>query len=527
MRAKTTKKKLQYHIERPPVVAVMGHVDHGKTSILDKIRETNVQAKEAGGITQNTRAHSVAFQGQKITFIDTPGHEAFSQMRSRGAKVTDIVLLVVAADDGVQPQTIESIRFAQEAKCPIIVAINKIDLPGVDAKKILNQLSQYNVLVEAYGGDVQVYEVSAHSGKGITELLEGILLQAEMMQIKTHNSLYGKAQAVVLESRLDNKLGPIALILVKAGIVEVGNYLVNTEEVSCVRALLDEFEKPSETVVESTPIWLVGVENIIPVGREIYFVESEKEGKNIMDSLRKDRQSKILVKDNEESELRPEGEATDLSLLSELMENEERNKEVKKLNLVVKADVQGTLEVILNELTKLNNEETEVKIIHSGTGAITRNDVLKAKNTRGLVIGFQVGIPTDLESIIRNERVIVRTYKVIYELINEIKDAMEGMLEPEEYEEEVARAKVKKIFPLSDGDLVAGCVVLSGNMIKGYQVWVERDGEEIGRGKITSLRKAKNEVKEAQKNTECGILIHPKVEIEEGDEIVQFKVIKN
>jgi translation initiation factor IF-2 len=518
-------------LQRPPIVAVMGHVDHGKTTLLDTIRDANVAAGEAGGITQNTRAHQITYNNQKLTFIDTPGHEAFSDMRSRGARITDFVLLVVAADDGVSDQTKESIKFAKESKTPIIVAVNKIDLPGANVDKIKNELAQNEVLVEEYGGDVQLYPVSALKKEGIKELLEGIILQAQIMEIAKTEIPGGIGHAVVLESRLDNKLGPIALVIMKSGNISVGQHAVSSKGTHSIRSILNEFQKPLLKAEEGDPVWIVGLNEVVETGNALTFFKTDDEAKKWF-KLNMGKVEEVVFAD-EIAQTAPveEGEVDELSLLASMLATKQKNDAIKKLNLVVKTDTQGTLEAVVKELQKLNTEEVEINILSKGTGAITRKDIVTAKAASGIVVGFQVEIPTDLEQIVKYEKVIVRTYKIIYELVDEIGDALEGLLEPEEEEEEIARAKVKQVFTLTNGQKVAGCEVTKGIVIKGYRVWVERGGEyEVGRGKITSLKQNKNEVKEVKKGIDCGILIEPQSEVanmEEGDEIVLYKIVKN
>lgn len=519
------KEKKQFDLVRPPVIAVMGHVDHGKTSILDAIRETKVQEGEVGGITQNTRAHVVKYKDYSLTFIDTPGHEAFSEMRSRGAKVTDIVLLVVAANDGVQPQTIESIKFAQENKVPIIIAVNKIDLPGADVAKIKNQLSQYGVLVEEYGGDVMLHEVSAMKKEGLDELLEGILLQSEILELKKKNPEKGVAYAVVLESTLNNKLGAVALVLLKSGKIDIGDFGVYEDDVFVVRAVLDEAQTNIKEASESEPVWLVGLNKVIETGKVIYFEKTEKKAKLISKELQSG--DNIIISEEELVDEEGEEVEDDLNILASMLAIEQAEEEIKKLNVVLRTDSQGTLEAVMSEIEGLNSEEVEVYFLKTEVGDVTRDDIIKAKAARGIVLGFQVNVPTDLEQIIKHEKVLVRTYQTIYDLTEEVAEAMEGMIEPEEIEEEIARAKIKQVFTLSDGTYVAGCGVLEGNVIKGYRIWVERNGEEIGRGRISSLKKKKDEVKEIHKGEECGIMIDPQLEVQEGDEIVLYKVVKN
>ncbi|MCA9386059.1 translation initiation factor IF-2, partial [Candidatus Dojkabacteria bacterium] len=446
--------KSTYNLSRPPIIAVMGHVDHGKTTLLDAVRDTNVQEGEAGGITQNTRAHDVVYDGQHMTFIDTPGHEAFSGMRSRGAHVTDIVLLVVAADDGIQPQTIESIKFAKKSKAPIVIAVNKSDLPGVELEKLKSQFAQHDVLVEEYGGDVQMFSVSAIKGDGLDELLEGLLLQAEISELEKKDPEFGHAQVITLESKTDDKLGSVALCLVQAGEIKTGDVLVFESQKITVRAILDEYQEALEVGTVSTPVWIVGLNEVSQTGSIGYAVESEKEAKAVQKAI---EQKEEEIAEEEDGE---EGEVDDLSILAGLLAQEQKDEDLKKLNVVVRTDSQGTLEVVEHELRSLNTDEVHVNILSSGTGAVTRKDVVTAKNAHGIVIGFQVPIPSDLTPIIQDEKVLVRIYSVIYELIEEVHDAMSGLLEPEEIEEEVATAKVKKVFELTNGDLVAGSVVV-------------------------------------------------------------------
>lgn len=525
---------------RIPVIAVMGHVDHGKTSILDAIRGTHVQEKEAGGITQNTRAHLVTTKnGQKLTFIDTPGHEAFSGMRSRGAKVTDIVMLVVAADDGVQPQTVESIKFAQEAKVPIVVAVNKMDLPGASTDKIIQELSSHNVLVEKFGGDVLIVEVSAKKKTGLDELLDTLLLQAEMLELKTTKLEFGKAYGVVLEATVSDKLGPAALVLIKAGSIEADDYMIWGEENGKIRKVLDENQVSIEKASEGMPVWIIGISKILKTGEKVLFMETEKESKEYLKGLKeKGEVEKVIVEDENvasEEEGTAEGGLSedDSALFAALLNQDDKKEDVKKLNVIVKTDTQGTLEAVTEQLNALSDAEVEVNIIESSTGDITMNEVELAKDARAIILGFQVGIADKVEKVAKREKVFFKTYKIIYELIDEVDSAMTSLVEPLEEEVEVARAKVKKVFVLSNGQKVAGSEVVKGLVLKGYAVYVERpvasnkkSAEEIGRGKITSLKQNKQEVREMKKGQECGILIQPEVDVQEGDEIVCYKVEK-
>lgn len=509
-------------LARTPVVAVMGHVDHGKTSLLDAIRGTDVQTGEVGGITQNTRAHQIEYNGQKITFIDTPGHEAFKDMRSRGAKVTDIVVLVVAADDGVQPQTKESIKFAKASKTPIIVAINKIDLPGAKSAKVKQELSQFDVLVEDFGGDVMVVEVSAKTGKNIDSLLESIILQAEVMEIKETKTVQGIAEAVVLESTLDKQRGPITLALVKSGEFEIGDYVIYPPgKYKSIRSLNNEFGKRVETAKEGDPIWIVGCDDVIATGEQILLENDMKKAIQLAKIF--DVPAKVV----EEVEAEIKEEIDGLAFLTQMLDEKEVTDSVKYLKIVLKTDTQGTLEAVKQKLEELGDDFVKVKVLQEGTGAITEKDVLRAKNTKGIVIGFQTEYPTSVEMIAKREKVLVRNYEIIYKLIEEVEAVLHSMLDPVEEIVEVARASVKQVFALSDGKKVAGCKVTKGLVIKGYKCFVLRGEEEIANGRIVSLKHLRNEVKEVKKEQECGIIMEPAVEFEVADEIVCYKVEKS
>lgn len=510
----------KFQLQRTPVVVVMGHVDHGKTTLLDKIRGTAVQASEVGGITQNTRAHQIAHNGHTITFIDTPGHEAFSSMRSRGARVTDIVLLVVAVDDGVQPQTKESINFAKEHNVPIIVAFNKIDLPGKDSTKLKKELSNAGVQLEEYGGDVMAVEVSALKGTGINELLDTILLVAEMSELKSDAPQNVKARLFVLESTLDKTRGPVALCIVKAGTVETGDYVVSAANSVKIRSLLDSEQKLLTKAMQSDPIWIIGLDEVHKAGTYLDIVASDKEAEALLKKYAQS-QSQTTAIIAEEG-----GEVSDLDLLASLLNTDQKEEEIKYINIILKTDMDGTLEAVKDQLLSLNDESVQVKIIREGTGNITEDDVLTAKDVKGIVIGFQVLVDAHVQSVAKKERVLVRTYDIIYTLIDEIADVMDGMLEPTEEEVEIARATVKKAFQLSNGQYIAGSVVDKGTFIKGVRVYVERAGERVHQGKITSLRVLKDEVKEVKKGSECGILIEPNATILEDDQIVSFKIEK-
>ncbi len=527
--AKKTKAETKTSVKfRTPIVTVMGHVDHGKTSLLDAIRGTTVTATEHGGITQNTRAHQIVTKaGNKITFIDTPGHEAFSAMRARGAEVTDFVLLVVAADDGIQPQTKESIEFAHASKVPIILVINKIDVAGVKPEKIKREIASYGVSVEEYGGDTMCFEVSATKKIGLEELVEGIELLAEVSELKPHASRAGTlAQAYVLESTMDKRLGHVELCILKAGELNVKAFGVSSEEYFRVRSYLDQNQQNTDVIMESDPFWVTGLKKSARTGDMQYFVSDEKSASKLQEEL----QSEAVVQETAAAET---SDANSL-LFKFIVQKQAEDKGVgqKILNVIVKASTQGTLEAVKNELKKLGDDEKTIRILSAETGEVTENDVKKAKAAGGIVISFQLPANNQVTKLARQDKVIMRNYEIIYEMVDELSGALEGLIEPPEAEVEVARARVKQVFTLTNGDMVAGCEVIKGTMLKGYQVYVERprlstkEGiAEIGRGKISSLRILKDEVKEAKKGQECGILISPVVtDIQSNDEIVAYKL---
>jgi len=518
-------------MQKTPVVAVMGHVDHGKTTLLDTIRGTRVAAGEHGGITQNTRAHQVVTKsGAKMTFIDTPGHEAFSSMRSRGAQVTDFVLLVVAADDAVQAQTKESIKFAKESNVPIVVAINKIDASGADIPKIKRELSSFGVLVEEFGGETLAFPVSALKNVGITEMIEGIQLLIEVNGLKAADLAANIAgEAFVMEAATDKRLGQVALCILKAGSLEGKVFGVYGGKYFKVRTLLDQSQKLVGKVEAGDPFWVTGLESAISTGEILQFVSDEKLAKNLAHEY-------VPVEAEVVTPAASENEEEDdiLAMLLTQRDAIREGTEQKILNVVVKASTQGTLEAVKHELLKLGDEDKKVRVIEAGTGEVTEADIIRASTSKGIVISFQSKLNPKLERLARNEKVIVRNYEIIYEMIDELTGALDGLIEPEDEEIEVARARVKKVFVLTDGSIVAGCEVVKGTMLKGYPVYVERPKDstadaiaEVGRGKIRALRYLKDEVREIKKGQECGILIEPApIGLAEGDEVVAYKVEK-
>jgi translation initiation factor IF-2 len=510
-------------INRNPIVAVMGHVDHGKTSFLDYIRGTKVAEKEAGGITQNTRAHEVTTpSGKKITFLDTPGHEAFSKMRERGANITDFVLLIIAADDGVQPQTKESIEFAKKDGVPIIVGLNKIDLPGIQTQKIKAELASYGVNIEEYGGDVLLFEISAKTGQGINDLLEGIELLYEMNPVKNYQLPQdAKGSAFILESSLDKKIGNVALCLLKAGELQGREYGASKEGTFRVRNYLDEAQKPMQTVTPGQPFWITGLRSTVTTGEIITFFENESDAKDYFQSISK---GDINVLGEQITEAEDDVESLFAQMLQKRMEDSDGTTS-KELNIVLKTATQGTLEAVRAQLENLSDEEVHVKILISGTGDVTEDEITRAKLAKAIIVTFQLPTPTSVINIARREKVLLRNYEVIYEMIDEVQEVLDSLGSPIEEEIEVARGKIKQVFVLSNGSVVLGCEIIKGNIVKGYRVWIERKGEILHRSKIAQLKILKNEVKEVKKGQECGIMIIDKIEgIQAGDEIVAYRV---
>ncbi|MBI2595198.1 translation initiation factor IF-2 [Candidatus Daviesbacteria bacterium] len=489
---------------RPPIVTILGHVDHGKTSLLDFIRKSSVAAKEHGGITQAIGAYQVKVKSQKskvksdeedtITFIDTPGHAAFEKMRSRGAKVADIAVLVVALDDGVMPQTVEAIKHIQEAKVSMIVALNKIDLPGIDIKvqteKIKKQLSDQKVLVEEYGGDVPVVPVSAKTGVGVDKLLEMILLVAELNEIK--GDPLALPVGVVIEANLDKFKGPIATILVRSGTLRKGDQIALGGVKSKIRGMFDFAGKPVDSAGPSTPVEVLGLEIVPEVGAALG--------------------EESRVKSQESSETR--------SLIDKL-----RQADTTTLNVVIKADKQGSLEAIEEALKGFNTGGEHVKVISSGTGGIMESDIKLAASTRSIVIGFNSIVVPTAQKIAENEHVLVRTYTIIYELIDELKQVVEEMLKVGAIEEVFGTAQIVAEFPYGKNERIAGCKVLDGNISKGPKARVVRGDKVIGEMKIKSIKKVKEEIVKVEKGDECGMIFEPQVDFQIGDLVQSFRTL--
>ncbi len=491
--------------ERAPVVCVMGHVDHGKTSILHAIRHTNVTKGEAGGITQAIGAYRVKANGKDITFLDTPGHEAFTAMRMRGAKSTDIAILVVAADDGVMPQTIEAINHAKAAGIDIIVAINKMDKPQANPDNVLNQLTQYELVPEAWGGDVICVPVSALTGMGIEDLLENVLLVAEVKELRANPNR--RARGLVIESKLDKGRGPVATVLVQNGTLHQGDYVIVGNAVGRVRAMIDDKGKPTKIAGPSVPVEIVGLDDVPQAGDELNGVEDERMARNLAEQ-RREKQRQEILSANARVNLD--------DLFSQISEG------VKTLNIIVKADVAGSAEAVKASLLKLSGEEVKVSVIHSAVGGITESDVMLATASNAIIVGFNVRPDKNaLDSAERN-KVDIRTHRIIYEIIDEVEAAMKGMLAPTYKEVILGHAEVRQTIRVPNVGTIAGCYILDGKITRQSEIRIVRDGIVIFEDKISSLRRFKDDVKEVNDGYECGVGLDKFNDIKEGDILEAF-----
>jgi translation initiation factor IF-2 len=497
-------------ISRPPVVTIMGHVDHGKTTLLDSIRESNLVGKESGGITQHIGAYRIFHDNRPITFIDTPGHEAFTQLRARGAKLTDIVVLVVAADDGVMPQTKEAINHAKDAGVPIMVVINKIDKKNADIDKSKQQLSKEDLLVEDWGGKTISVEVSAKEKTNLDELLEMILLLGDVIEIKANPSV--QAQGVVLEASLDAKKGAVATVIIQHGILSQGEAFICGTSYGKARALFDEKGKPLKKAEPSMPVEILGFSDV-PVAGDYFQVVSDLETAKQITQYRLSQVKKAEVP-------RPEH-----LTLDELFKKMEKG-EVKELPLIIKTDVHGSVEVLSDILPNLSTEQIKVKIVHSATGKITESDVLLARASNAIIIGYITKPDQKILDMAKEENVEIRTYKVIYELTKDIKEAISGMLEPVLKETYLGRAEVRRIFSISRVGVIAGCYVTDGTITRNSEARVLRNDEEVYKGRIASLKHLKENVTEVKKEYECGIRLEKFKEFQEGDIIEAFIIEK-
>jgi translation initiation factor IF-2 len=497
-------------IARPPVVTIMGHVDHGKTTLLDAIRESNLVGKESGGITQHIGAYRIFHSDRPITFIDTPGHEAFTQLRARGAQLTDIVVLVVAADDGIMPQTLEAINHAKDADVPIIVAINKIDKKNADIDKAKKQLSKEGLLVEDWGGKTISVEVSAKEKTNLDELLEMILLLGDVIEIKANPKV--QAQGVVLEARLDAQKGAVATVIIQHGILSQGEAFICGTSYGKVRALFDEKGKPLKKAELSMPVEVLGFSDV-PVAGDYFQVVSDLETAKQIAQYRLSQEKKTEAP-------RPEH-----FTLDELFKKMEEG-EVKELPLIIKTDVHGSVDVLKDILPSLSTDQTKIKIVHSATGKITESDVLLATASNAIIIGYNIKPDQKILDMAKEESVEIRTYKVIYELTQDIKKAMSGMLEPILKETHLGNAEVRRIFRISRIGVIAGCYVTDGVITRNAEARVLREDEEIFKGRIASLKHLKENVKEVKKDYECGIRLDKFKDFQEGDIIEAFVIEK-
>ena len=486
---------------RPPVVVVMGHVDHGKTSLLDAVRNTNVVSGEAGGITQHIGAYTVEINGQPITFLDTPGHAAFTEMRARGALCTDIAILVVAADDGIMPQTIEAINHARAAKIPIIVAVNKMDKPGANPDRVLTQLTEHELVPSEWGGDTEVCRISAKTGEGIDELLEVVTMTAELAELKANPNR--AAKGTVIEARLDKNRGPIATLLVQNGTLHQSDIIIAGTAVGRVRVMTNDKGRTVKQAGPSVPVEITGLAEVPAPGDEFAAVEDERMARQLVE------QRKQKAKD--EAAKRTQKVTLD-NLFAKMQEGE-----MKELNLIVKADVQGSAEAVKASLEKLNNDEVRVRVIHAGVGAINESDILLASTADAIVVGFNVRPNDAAQAAAKRDHVDMRMYRVIYDAINEIEAAMKGMLAPKYREAIIGHAEVRQTYKVSSIGTIAGCYVKDGRITRDGQVRVLRDNIVIHEGKIGSLQRFKDSVREVAEKYECGMSIEKYNDIKEGD----------
>lgn len=498
-------------VPRPPVVCVMGHVDHGKTSLLDAIRHTHVIAKEAGGITQHIGAYMVDVKGQKITFLDTPGHEAFTAMRMRGANSTDIAILVVAADDGVMPQTIEAINHAKAAGIEIIVAINKIDKPSANIERVKQELSEYGLIPEDWGGSTIFVPVSAHTHEGIEELLEMILLTAEVAELKANPNR--NARGLVIEAQLDKGKGPVATVLVQKGTLHVGDPIAAGSCYGKVRAMIDDKGRRVKEAGPSVPVEILGLSDVPNAGEIFVQTNNEKEARSFAETFIKENREKLL-------------EETKSKMSLDDLFNQIQAGNLKELNIIVKADVQGSVEAVKQSLMKLSNEEVVVKIIHGGVGAINESDVTLAATSNAIVIGFNVRPDATAKATAEREGVDVRLYRVIYDAIADVESAMKGMLDPIYEEKVIGHAEVRQLFKASGVGTIAGSYVLDGTFQRNCKVRISREGTQIYEGALASLKRFKDDVKEVKAGYECGLVFEKFNDIQEFDQVEAYIMVE-
>ena len=498
-------------VSRPPVVCVMGHVDHGKTSLLDAIRQTNVTAREAGGITQHIGASVIEINGRKITFLDTPGHEAFTAMRMRGAQSTDIAILVVAADDGVMPQTVEAINHAKAAGVEIIVAINKIDKPSANIDKVKQELAEYELIPEDWGGSTIFVPVSAHTKEGITDLLEMVLLTADVLELKANPNRKGRG--LVIEAELDKGKGPVATVLVQKGTLRVGDTIAAGACYGKIRAMMDDKGRRVKEAGPSTPVEILGLNDVPQAGEVFVATENEKEARSFAETFISESKNKLL-------------EDTKAKLSLDDLFSQIKAGNVKELPLIIKADVQGSVEAVKQSLTKLSNEEVVVKVIHGGVGAINESDVSLASASNAIIIGFNVRPDATAKSIAEREKVDVRLYKVIYQAIEDVEAAMKGMLDPVFEEKVIGHAVIRQLFKASGVGTIAGSYVLDGKFQRGCSCRITREGEQIYDGPLASLKRFKDDVKEVAAGYECGLVFEKFNDLQEDDQIEAYMMVE-
>jgi translation initiation factor IF-2 len=495
---------------RPPVVTVMGHVDHGKTSLLDYIRRTRVASGEAGGITQHIGAYHVETPRGMVTFLDTPGHEAFTAMRARGAKATDVVILVVAADDGVMPQTIEAVHHAKAAKVPLVVAVTKIDKPSANSERVRQELVAQEVVPEDWGGDTMFIEVSAKTGQGIDALLEAVLLQAEVLELRAPKAT--PAKGLVIEGRLDKGRGPVATILVQSGTLKRGDMLLAGSVFGRVRAMLDENGKEVKEAGPSIPVEILGLSDVPNAGEETIVLNDERKAREIA-LFRQGKFRDVKLARQQASKLE--------NMLEQMTEGE-----VKTLPLIIKSDVQGSYEALSTSLQKLSTDEVKVNVLHTGVGAITESDVNLAAASKGVIIGFNVRADVGARKLIESSGVDVRYYNIIYEAVDEVRAALTGMLSPEQKESIIGLVEIRQVFRISKIGAIAGCYVLDGMVKRGSRVRVLRNNVVIHDGELDSLKRFKDDVKEVKAGFECGLSIKGFNEINEGDQLEVYEMVE-
>ncbi|MGI6213282.1 MAG: translation initiation factor IF-2 [Christensenellales bacterium] len=496
-------------VTRPPIVTIMGHVDHGKTSLLDYIRKTNVAGGEAGGITQHIGAYSIKLNGRQITFMDTPGHAAFAAMRARGADVTDIVIIIVAADDGIMPQTVEAISHAKAAKVPIIIAVNKIDKEDANPDRVLQQLTEYELVPEAWGGDIPVVNVSAKTGQGVEELLETIFITADLAELKANPNR--SASGVIIEAKLDKGKGPVATILVKNGTLKQGDNIVAGTTAGKIRAMTDDKGRSIKEAGPSMAVSVLGLQAVPNAGDSIMAVEDDKLSKQVVE----ERKTKEKIAKLQYSKVS----------LDDVFRKIEEGK-FKNLNLIIKADVQGSVEALKNSFVELSGEEVKVAVVYGGVGAISETDVMLAMTSESIIIGFNVRPDTNAKNMAEKNGVDIRYYRVIYDAIDDVRNAIKGLLAPKFSEVHIGKAEVREVFKLSSAGTIAGCMVKEGKMERGASLRLLRDNIVIFEGKFGSLKRFKDDVKEVQTGFECGIGIENYNNIQVGDVIEAYKMEK-